>query len=385
MSGTAAPSPSRLIALASGGTGGHMYPAEALAEALIRLGFAVALVTDRRGQAFTVAGGAVAVHRIRASGLGDRSIARKLLGVLELGLGVIDARQLLKRLRPAVVVGFGGYASVPTLAAATHLGMPTVLHEQNAVLGRANRLLAPRATRIATSFESVAGIKSADRARVVATGNPVRAAVARIAGEPYPAPAPDGPISLLVTGGSQGARIFGRVVPAAAALLPEPLRRRLRIVQQCRQEDIEEARRSYRELRMDALLQPFFADLPERLAGAQLVISRAGASTVAELTAAGRPGILVPYPHHSDDHQGANAQALENAGAAWVMREPGFTAQALAARLEPLFAMPGRLTEMAAKARALAHVDAAERLARLVLALAPANGNHHGNGREKAA
>jgi UDP-N-acetylglucosamine--N-acetylmuramyl-(pentapeptide) pyrophosphoryl-undecaprenol N-acetylglucosamine transferase len=262
--------------------------------------------------------------------------------------------------------------------------MPTVLHEQNAVLGRANRLLAPRVTRIATSFETVAGIKPADRTRTVLTGNPVREAIAKLGGEAYPAPKTDGPIAILVTGGSQGARIFARVVPEAVALLPEPARRRLRIEQQCRSEDIEEARRLYRELDVRADLATFFGDLPERLGRAQLVICRSGASTVAELTAAGRPGILVPYPHHSDDHQGANAQALETAGAAWVMREPGFTPQALAARLEPLLATEARLTDMAGKARALAHIDAAERLARLVAGLASANGNHDGE-REKAA
>jgi UDP-N-acetylglucosamine--N-acetylmuramyl-(pentapeptide) pyrophosphoryl-undecaprenol N-acetylglucosamine transferase len=380
----ALPTAPRLVALASGGTGGHMFPASALADALTRRGFEVALVTDRRGQAFTVQGGTVKAHRIRASGLGDRSLAKKILGVLELGLGVFDARHLLKEIRPKVVVGFGGYASVPTLVAAIRLGLPTVLHEQNAVLGRANRLLATRVTRIATSFAEVAGIKPADRARVVLTGNPVRDAVARLYREPYPAPKTDGAITILVTGGSQGARVFGRVVPAAVALLPEPARRRLRIVQQCRGEDIEEARRIYRELGVLAELATFFGDLPDRLGKAQLVICRSGASTVAELTAAGRPGILVPYPYHSDDHQGANAQALENAGAAWVMREPGFTAQALAARLEPLLATEARLADMAAKARALAHVDAAERLARLVAELASANGNHDGV-REKAA
>jgi UDP-N-acetylglucosamine--N-acetylmuramyl-(pentapeptide) pyrophosphoryl-undecaprenol N-acetylglucosamine transferase len=370
----------KLVALAAGGTGGHMFPAEALAGALVQQGLRVALITDRRGQAFAVAGDAIQVHRIRASGLGDRSLAAKLMGVLELGLGVIDARQVLKRLRPAVVVGFGGYASVPTLAAATHLGLPTVLHEQNAVLGRANRLLAPRVTRIATSFASVAGIKPADRARVVVTGNPVRQAVARLAALAYPAPVIDGTLAILVTGGSQGARVFGRVVPEAVALLPEPARRRLKIVQQCRPEDLDAASQRYQGLGLAAELAPFFADLPERLAQAQLVVCRSGASTVAELTAAGRPAVLVPYPHHSDDHQGANAQALESAGAAWLMRESGFTAEALAARLEPLLTNPARLADMAAKAKTLAHIDAAERLARVVIQLTEANG-----GREQAA
>ncbi|MBI1776975.1 MAG: undecaprenyldiphospho-muramoylpentapeptide beta-N-acetylglucosaminyltransferase [Proteobacteria bacterium] len=368
----------RLIALAAGGSGGHMFPAAALAEALARRGYALTLITDRRGQAFTVAGGEVEIHRIRASGLGDRSLTRKLLGVIELGFGLIEARQLLKRLRPAAIAGFGGYASVPTLLAASQLGIPTVLHEQNAVLGRANRLLASHATRLATSFEAVSQIKQADRGRVVMTGNPVRDAVARVSQAPYPAPAADGTLSLLITGGSQGARVFGRIVPQAVALLPESVRRRLSIVQQCRPEDIEAARDIYLGLGVEAELSPFFADLPERLARAQLVICRSGGSTVAELTAAGRPSILVPYPYHSDNQQGANAQALENAGAAWLMPEAAFTAQALAARLEPLLVVPARLVEMAEKARALGRLDAAERLAGLVLEIAPANGGHGG-------
>jgi UDP-N-acetylglucosamine--N-acetylmuramyl-(pentapeptide) pyrophosphoryl-undecaprenol N-acetylglucosamine transferase len=250
-----------------------------------------------------------------------------------------------------------------------------VLHEQNAVLGRANRLLAAAAHRIATGFADVEAVAAADRPKLMRVGNPVRPPIAALAQLPYPAPNPAGGLTVLVTGGSQGASLFSRVVPAAIGLLPEATRRNLTIVQQVRAEDLDEARATYAGLGIAAELSPFFADLPDRLARAHLVIGRAGASTVAETAIAGRPAILVPLAIATDDHQTKNARALESIGAAVVMPEAAFTADALAARLQPLLSSPGKLQAMAAKAREAGVIDAADRLADLVLATAPANGN----------
>jgi UDP-N-acetylglucosamine--N-acetylmuramyl-(pentapeptide) pyrophosphoryl-undecaprenol N-acetylglucosamine transferase len=284
---------------------------------------------------------------------------------------VFKARALLRRLAPAAVVGFGGYPSLPTVFASLQRGIPTALHEQNAVLGRVNRLIAGRVTAIATSFDHVTHLPEGSAARVTVTGNPVRAGVLAVRHDTYEATA-HGKLRVLVTGGSQGAQIFSRVVPAAVAALPADLRARLEIVQQCRPEDIEAARATYRDAGVAAELATFFDDLPKRLARAGLVICRAGASTVAELTAVGRPAILVPYPHATDDHQSVNAAALTDAGAGWLMRQPEFTPAVLTARLGDLLADPAPLGRAAVAALALGRPDAAERLANLVLLLAPA-------------
>jgi UDP-N-acetylglucosamine--N-acetylmuramyl-(pentapeptide) pyrophosphoryl-undecaprenol N-acetylglucosamine transferase len=287
----------------------------------------------------------------------------------ELGLGVMQARALLARLKPAAVIGFGGYASVPTMVAASLLGVPTAIHEQNAVLGRANRLLAGRVRRIATSFAQVAHIERAVAAKVTHTGMPVRPAVAALRDTPYAAPNGKGPLRLLVLGGSQGARVLSEVVPAALATLPESLRHRLAVSQQCRPEDLEGVRQAYAGTGIDATLESFFQDVPERMAAAHLVIARSGASTVAELTTLGRPAILVPYPHAIDDHQTANAHAVDETGAAWLMPQEVFTVDALAARLDALFTQPGTLARAAGCARAAGRPDAAQRLADLTAAL----------------
>lgn len=358
-----------LVVLAAGGTGGHVFPADALAGALMERGYAVALITDKRGGSYGGTLGRLDTHRISAGQITGRGPLKRLRGLVELALGTVQARRLLGRLRPAAVVGFGGYASIPTMIAAAWAGVPTVIHEQNAVLGRANRVLAPRVTRIARSFETIKAIRSQDAERAVMTGNPVRAAIAALAGRPYYAPTDDGTLHILVTGGSQGATVFSRVVPAAVALLPEWAKRRLVIAQQARPADIEEARRAYDAARFDAELKTFFDDMPARLAAAHLVICRSGASTCAEITAAGRPAILVPYPHATDDHQTANARALEAAGAAWLIPEPEFTPAALAERLLALLESPAALAMCATYARGLGRPDAASRLAEVVLAV----------------
>ena len=359
-----------LIVLAAGGTGGHVFPAEALATSLLARGYRLALVTDDRGAAYGGVLGTIETHRLDMARMSGGLVAR-VRGVLSIATAYWRARTLLRQLSPAAVIGFGGYPSLPTMLAAGALRLPTALHEQNAVLGRANRVLARRVDAIATSFPEVKLLGPRAAARAVLTGNPVRPAVQQVRGAPYAAPGPQDEFRILVTGGSQGAHIFSKVVPAAVAALAPHLRRRLRITQQCRAEDLEAARAAYAELGVDAELQSFFADVPARLAAAHLVICRSGASTVAELATSGRPGILVPYPHATDDHQTANARALAALGAGWMTPNAEFNAMSLAERLSAFLADPTPLARAAAAAHQTGRPDAAERLADLVQRLAP--------------
>lgn len=363
--------------LAAGGTGGHLFPAQALAEHLVASGALVVLATDRRADAFAKAVPGVEIRRIRAGRIGGGPL-RAATGVAETALGVLQARHLLRRLSLdaaiGAVVGFGGYTSIPTVLAAIRLGVPTVIHEQNAVLGRANRLFAGRVGRIATGFAATSGLRGADNGRVVHTGNPVRPAVLAVAGAEYRPPQSGSPIELLVTGGSQGARIFADIVPAALAALPEPLRGALRISQQARPEDCERVAAQLKQAGIAAEISSFFTDIPMRLARAQLVICRSGASTIAELAAVGRPALLVPYPYATDDHQTANARAFAASGAARVIPQPDFSAATLASVLSELLADPEGLRRAAAQARRFAPNDAADRLAALVLGLSGREG-----------
>lgn len=357
------------IVLAAGGTGGHLFPAEALARHLADKGIAVHLITDRRVDAFAETLPGVAVSRVCAGRLGGGPL-HAACGIAEIAVGIVQARRLLRRLMPAAVVGFGGYPSVPTMLAAAQLGCPSVIHEQNAVLGRANRLLAPRARRIATGFAETAGLRPADGARSVRTGNPVRPAILAAASA-YVAPAPGLPVELLVTGGSQGARAFSEIVPPALAALPPALRASLRVSQQARPEDRDALAEQYRALGIAAEIDSFFTDVPARLARAQLVICRAGASTVAELAAIGRPGLLVPYPFAADDHQSANARQFAAAGAGWVLPQDALTPAVLASKLAELLGDPAALGAAAAASRKFACDDAAARLAAVVFGLVP--------------
>ena len=368
-----------LIVLTAGGTGGHMFPADALANALIGKGCQVALVTDRRGGAYGETLQTIDTHKLRAGQVTGRGPIARLLGLADIALGTLQARSLLKRLKPTVVVGFGGYASFPAMIAAGWLGIPSALHEQNAVLGRANRFLARRARRIAVAYPDVHGVRPGDLGKLVVTGNPVRAPIAALAGAPYPNIAIGKPVNLLVLGGSQGARVFSEIVPAALAMLTPSKRKRLRLAQQCREEDIEEAARVYAEAGLSPDLASFFADVPKRLKEASLLICRAGASTIAELTAAGRPAILVPYPYATDDHQTANARAVAQAGAGWLAPQPQFTAAWLAERIAELLDRPAELAGAAKQAKKIGHPDAAERLAKMVLGLIPGPARHAGN------
>ena len=346
----------RAVLITSGGTGGHMFPTTALGAALERRGHAVRFAVDRRGTRYLPAG-AAHDHVLAASPSG--SLPRRLAGLAALALGLAVSLVRLTLRRPAAVAAFGGYASVPTGLAAGLLRVPLVLHEQNAVLGRAHRLLLRFAARIATSFPETAGVP-AGRASAF-TGNPVRADF-----HATPEPPAGDAVRLFVVGGSQGARVFSEVLPAAIGRLPAALRTRLRLVQQCRPEDLAGVEATYAELGVAAELAPFFDDVAARLAAADLVVSRAGASAVAELLVVGRPAVLVAYPYAADDHQRANARALEAAGAAVAVDPAEATAERLAGVLAELVDDAGRRRAMATAARRLGRPDAAERLAELV-------------------
>lgn len=370
-----------LVVLATGGTGGHVFPAEALAEELQARGRRLALITDRRGGAFGGRLGSLDTHRIRASGLAGKGLSGKIRGGFDLAFGTLQARRLLGRLDPAVVVGFGGYASVPTMLAATMAGTRTLLHEQNAVLGRANRLLCGRVDTLATSFARQEGLPDTVGTELVHTGLPVRPGILAARETGYDPPRADGPLRLLVLGGSQGARVFSTVIPAMALLLPEPLKPRLEIVQQCRPEDVQTTTAAFAEAGVQAEIAPFFDDVPRRLARCHLLIARAGASTIAEMTCVGRPALLVPYPHAIDDHQTRNAHALDEAGGGWLTPEAHFTPEALADRLIDLATMPETLRQAARCAGAVGRPDAARRLADLVEKLLKSNGAPKPDGR----
>lgn len=353
----------RPVVLATGGTGGHVFPAEALAGELEARGVPFTLVTDSRGRQWQGALSRRPIHYIRsASPTG--SPVKKVLALFSLALGLFDAWRALGRIGPSVVVGFGGYASVPTMVAARLRRLPAMLHEQNAVLGRANRLVLGGAGRVATSFVRTRHLDGDARALLV--GNPVREPVRALRDSPYRPPGEGRVIDLLVFGGSQGAASFGDVVPQAVLSLPQMLRSRLRIVQQCRPESIDRVRTSYVKAGVVAEIAPFFTDLPQRMAAAHLVIGRSGASTVAELAAIGRPSILVPYPYAADDHQTANARAFEATGACIVLPHASFTAATLAGHLLSLTGEPERLAAMAGAAHAAGRPDAAARLADVV-------------------
>lgn len=356
------------IILAAGGTGGHIFPAEALAEELLARGRDVVLVTDKRFNKFQSGLLATVPRRtIRAGGSG-RGIAHKLSSGLNIFIGTARALRILSKLKPQVVVGFGGYPSFPTVYAAGMLGIPIIIHEQNSVLGRANRLLAKRASKIATSFPDTQMIEESDKQKTITTGNPVRVSVRGLRGVPYPQLQQDGKLHLLITGGSQGASVFSEVMPKAMGLLPPHLRARLRIDQQCREMELADTRAAYEALGVNVDLASFFVDIPARLASAHLVIARSGASTVSELAVAGRPAILVPLPTSMDNHQYYNANALEEVGGGWVMSQDGFTPEAVAARLEAFLTAPETLNRAAENARKLGMNDAANTLADVVLA-----------------
>ncbi len=358
----------RPVLLAAGGTGGHLFPAQALAVALSARGIPVELVTDERALRYGAEFPARAIHHVASAtptGGGPLARARAIVTLLR---GTRVARRVVKRVRPRAVVGFGGYPTVPPMLAASQLRVPTILHEQNAVMGRANKFLARRVKLIAKGFDNLVIADPALAAKARLTGNPVRPSVLAAAELPYP-DVEAGVLRLLVTGGSQGARVMSDIVPAAVARLTPAERARLVVVQQARGEDEARVREAYDAMGLVSEVHPFFADLPLRIAQAQLVIARAGASTVAELAVIGRPSILVPFPHALDQDQAANALLLERSGSASVVRQAAFTADWLADAIRLALADREGLAVRARAARATGITDAAERLADLVQTL----------------
>ncbi len=353
------------VILAAGGTGGHMVPAHALAAELKRRGHGVGLVTDERGARIPGLFDDLPVHILPAGRIGGGPIAwLKAIGSVVAGRR--DAKRLYRQFLPDAVVGFGGYPAFPALLAASSMRVPTVLHEQNAVLGRVNRLLASDAAAIATAYERVERLKAGHKEKVVLVGNPVREEVARLGEAPLPPFDETAPLKILVTGGSQGASVLGKVVPEGLGALNASLRHRLQIVQQCRPEDIDVVRARYVELGIPAELSTYITDMPAKIADTHLVIARAGASTIAELTAAGRPAILVPLPSATDDHQTVNAREMARAGGARMIAQGDFTADVLARQIEALAEDPQALANAASRSLSVGRPHAARDLADLV-------------------
>jgi UDP-N-acetylglucosamine--N-acetylmuramyl-(pentapeptide) pyrophosphoryl-undecaprenol N-acetylglucosamine transferase len=353
------------ITLAAGGTGGHMVPAHALAAELKKRGHGVMLVTDSRGTKIPAIFDDVPVHVLPAGRLGGGPIGM-LKAVRSVLAGRREAKRLYSEFRPDAVVGFGGYPAFPALIAASAMGIPTVIHEQNAVLGRVNRWVAGKAAAIATAYPDVQKLKPANRHKVALVGNPVREEVAMLGTMPFPDYDDTAPLKILVTGGSQGATILGQVVPEGLGQLPPRLRHRLQVVQQCRPDDIEQVRARYAELNIPAELLTYITDMPAKIGDCHLVIARAGASTIAELTAAGRPAILVPLPIATDDHQTFNAREMARAGGARMIPQPQFTAEVLAEQIAVIAGDSQAMANAAARALSVGRPHATSDLADLV-------------------
>lgn len=356
---------SRHYVLAAGGTGGHMIPAHALAEELRARGHRVALITDDRGARIPGLFDNAQVHVLPAGRLAGGPIGW-LKAARSIWTGRAMALRLYDTFLPSAVIGFGGYPAFPALLAARSDRIPTLLHEQNAVLGRVNRLMAGKVDAMATAYPAVQRLPARAAARVTLVGNPVRDEILALRDQPYPPLTEDGIFRVLVTGGSQGASILSEIVPEGLGLLPEHFRRRLQVTQQCRPEDIEQVRARYAALGIPADLATYLPDLPERLGWSHLVIGRAGASTIAELTAAGRPAILVPLPGATDDHQTFNAREMVKSGGARMIPQARFTAIELAKQMQKLGLEPAALAKAAKRARAVGRPNAAKDLADLV-------------------
>jgi UDP-N-acetylglucosamine--N-acetylmuramyl-(pentapeptide) pyrophosphoryl-undecaprenol N-acetylglucosamine transferase len=357
---------SRHYVLAAGGTGGHLIPAFALATELERRGHHVALITDARGAAIPGKPATLTAHVLPAGRLQGKNPLSWIKGLRAIMEGRRMALRLFESFQPAAVVGFGGYPALPALLAATSAGLPSIVHEQNAVLGRVNRFLAGRVDIIATAYGEVDRLAAKHEGKVRLVGNPVREDVLRLRDQPFPAFTADGLLRVLVTGGSQGARVLSEVIPDGLSMLPAALRSRLQVTQQCRAEDIEGVRARYAGHDIPAELGTYFEDMAERLADAHLFIGRSGASTIAELTAVGRPAILVPLPIATDDHQAANAREMVAAGGARSIRQEKFTAVELAKQIQAMAQHPETLANAAHAAWNCGYPNAAADLADLV-------------------
>ncbi len=357
-----------LLMIAAGGTGGHMFPAQALAEMMIERGWRVKLSTDARGARY--AGGfpkSVPVEQVASATFARGGKLAKLVTPLRIVGGILAAFVQMLKDRPTVVVGFGGYPTIPALSAAWALRVPRMIHEQNGVLGRVNRAFASHVDAFACGTWPTILPENVNAHH---TGNPVRAAVLDRAQAPYIPPG-DYPMSLLVIGGSQGARILSDIVPRAVALLPEPMRSNLRVAHQARDEDMDRALAAYAAAGIRAEVQPFFSDIARRLSEAQLVISRSGASSVADIAVIGRPSILVPFAAATGDHQNANARGLVGANAAILIPEGRLDSATLATQIAAILSQPDAARRMAAAAFSQGIPDATARLAAIVEALVP--------------
>lgn len=360
--------------LCAGGTGGHLFPAEALAHALAERGWSVHLATDSRARRFAGDFPASQIHQISSATIASKNPLAIARSGLTIWKGVREASRLIQQINASVVVGFGGYPTLPPLFAATRRRVPTLLHEQNAVMGRANKVLASRVTAIAGGFLPEDG---AEAAKIIMTGNPVRPAVLEASRLPYQPATSGKPFHLLVFGGSQGAQFFSQILPEAIGLLPEAARARLRIVQQARPEDEAALRKEYAAAGIEAEISSFFNDMALRIANASFVISRSGASTVSEIAVIGRPALLVPYPHALDHDQAANAAALEKAGGAEILMQEKLTAERLRGMIEIAMNMPDKLSAMADASRSVGRPNAAPLLADLVEAISSGESPDH--------
>jgi UDP-N-acetylglucosamine--N-acetylmuramyl-(pentapeptide) pyrophosphoryl-undecaprenol N-acetylglucosamine transferase len=354
-----------VIALAAGGTGGHLFPAQALAEELVRRGYVIHLITDERVAEYGKNFPAIETHIVPSATLSLSKpwlLPQRLLKLLK---GVNQAKAVLQKIKPLAVVGFGGYPSFPPIIAASRLKIPSCVHDQNAIMGRANKVLSRFVNSVASSFPTLAGLPESAKSKLVITGNPVRTLVMAEQASPYPEIGVEQPFNLLVFGGSQGARFFAEFMPKVVAELPRAVRKTLHVTQQCRPEDIDAVRAAYGTLDFSFDLQPFFSDMPKRIASSHLVICRSGASTVAELGVIGRPAIMVPLPHSIDNDQLRNAESFAKAGAGWIKPQAELEPSSFAVFLTRLRYQEGELQAAARAALAHGKPDAAQRLADL--------------------
>jgi UDP-N-acetylglucosamine--N-acetylmuramyl-(pentapeptide) pyrophosphoryl-undecaprenol N-acetylglucosamine transferase len=358
------------IMLSAGGTGGHLFPAQALGEELIRRGWDVDLITDTRGNVFGAEFPARSIYKVPAANFKGRSPIEAMGTLGTLGNGFQAAYRIMGEAAPKAIIGFGGYPTLAPLLAAIGRGIPSAIHEQNSVMGQANRFLAPMVKAIACSFENTKYLEGKLLAKARLTGTPLRSAVHELRNIPYRPPSSQAQLNLLVFGGSQGAKYFSDIVPQAIQILPTPMRDRLFVMQQCREEDIDSVFEIYESAGVAAELATFFEDLPNRMSNSHLVLARSGATTVAELCALGRPAILVPLPHAKDNDQLENATRLEAAGGGWCLPQATLTTEQLAATIKRLLEDPTALVKAATGAHALANYHAVENLAELMEDLA---------------
>lgn len=354
-----------VIALAAGGTGGHIFPAVSLAHELEKRGYRPILFTDKRYLSYGVEKYKIENEILPLSHFSS-DIFGKIKGAFQIGLSFLKALYLIRKYKVKAVIGFGGYPSFPTIFVAQLLGVKTALHEQNSVIGRANKRLLPKAQAVAISFQHTSGIDNKYKSKIYYTGNPIRPEIQTLKLLPYPDFNDHSKLHILVTGGSQGAKIFSKIIPQSIKMLPIEFRKRVRIDQQCRANDLENVKRKYLELDVDAELSPFFSDMPNRLASAHLIICRSGASSLSEAAGAGRPAIMVPLPTSKDNHQHHNALAFEEIGAGIVMPQDSFTPENLALQIENFFRAPDMLLEYGKNARSSGIIDADKKLADLV-------------------